>query len=105
MVLVFETSWALRSFSMDAHSILEDCVLRIYVWLIQQTPGPVIYSPPWTALQVGFARGQITPGGRDNVIEGDCTGGIIKDFVQSRHLLGGDLKCSTSQQEYQRELH
>jgi hypothetical protein len=104
MVLVFETSWALWSFGMDAHSILEDCVLGTYVSLIQQAPGPVIHGAPWTALEVGFARSRITPGGRDNVVEGDCAGGIIKDFLQSRHQLGGDLKCSTSQHEYQREL-
>jgi hypothetical protein len=52
-------------------------VLRTYISLIQQTSSLIIHSPPWIALQVGFARGRITPGGRDNVIKGDCAGGIL----------------------------
>jgi hypothetical protein len=90
---------------MDTHSILEDRVLGTDVFLIQHTPGPVIHGPLWAALHVGFACGRVTPGGGHNVVEGNWAGGIVKDIIRSRHLLGGDLKGSTSQQECQRELH
>jgi hypothetical protein len=104
-VLVFETRWALRSLGMDTHSILEDRVLGTDVFLIQHTPGPVIHGPLWAALHVGFACGRVTPGGGHNVVEGNWAGGIVKDIIRSRHLMGGNLKGSTSQQKCQGELH